>query len=89
MFTLGLIQSQLVAALTGMIADPSKYAKTVKPSKKFGDYVISCALPMSRELRIKPRILAQRIIDKLDVGSLFEVPTISGPGFINLKRSPS
>ncbi|MDY6781524.1 MAG: arginine--tRNA ligase [Cyanobacteriota bacterium] len=56
---------------------------------KFGDYQCNIALPLAKELKQKPREIAKKIIDHLDVSSLCKPPEIAGPGFINLTLKPS
>ena len=53
--------------------------------EKFGDYQSNCAMGLAKKLGTKPRDLAQRIIDKLDIEDVCETPEIAGPGFINLR----
>ncbi|BAZ38541.1 arginyl-tRNA-synthetase [Calothrix sp. NIES-4101] len=52
---------------------------------KFGDYQANLSLPLSKKLGKQPRIIAQQIVDKLDVSDICEAPEIAGPGFINLR----
>ncbi|AFY39774.1 arginyl-tRNA synthetase [[Leptolyngbya] sp. PCC 7376] len=56
---------------------------------KFGDYQSNVALSLTKILKKNPRVIAQEIIDALDVADLCEAPTIAGPGFINFTLKPS
>ena len=47
-----------------------------------GDYATNCAMKFSRLFQANPRAAAERIIPKLDMGSIDKVE-IAGPGFIN------
>ena len=40
---------------------------------------------LGKQLKLKPRDVAQQIIDHLDVGKLCDTVEIAGPGFINLR----
>ncbi len=51
---------------------------------KFGDYQSNIALPLAKTLKQKPREIAQKIVDNLEVANICETPEIAGPGFINL-----
>ncbi len=53
---------------------------------KFGDYSGTMAMALAKRAGLKPRDMAIAIIERLDVGDLFEPPTEPvGPGFINLR----
>jgi arginyl-tRNA synthetase len=53
---------------------------------KFGDYSGTMAMALAKRAGRKPREVAAAIIERLDVGDLFEPPTEPvGPGFINLR----
>ena len=53
---------------------------------KFGDYSGTMAMALAKRAGKKPRDVAIAIIERLDVGDVFEKPTEPvGPGFINVK----
>jgi arginyl-tRNA synthetase len=56
---------------------------------KFGDYQCNISLPLSKQLGHPPRAIAQKLLDHLDVTNICEIPTIAGPGFINLTVKPA
>ena len=58
----------------------------VRPSThpRFGDYQANVAMGLAKQLKRKPREVAQQIVDHLDVAGLCEKVEIAGPGFINL-----
>jgi arginyl-tRNA synthetase len=56
---------------------------------KFGDYQANMAMGLSKQLGQQPRVIAQSIVDHLDVSEICEVPQIAGPGFINFTVKPS
>lgn len=56
---------------------------------KFGDYQANIALSLAKKLGEQPRAIAQKIIDNLSLEDLGELPTIAGPGFINIKIKPT
>jgi arginyl-tRNA synthetase len=65
-------------------ADPQ-----VRPADaQFGDFQSNLALGLAKQLRQKPRDLAQAIADRLTAdGGWFQRVEIAGPGFINLTLS--
>jgi arginyl-tRNA synthetase len=81
------LEQRLAAALTGLVANPGKYASMVRPAQdgRLGDYQANCAMPLSKELGKSPRDIAQQIVERLDLGDMVEPPQITGPGFINLR----
>ncbi len=55
---------------------------------RFGDYQSNVALSLSKQLGQPPRAIAEQIVAQLDVNNICEVPTVAGPGFINLILKP-
>ena len=53
--------------------------------ERFGDYQCSCAMRLAKQLGGKPREVAQRLVDALEIDDLAEPPEIAGPGFVNLE----
>ena len=56
---------------------------------KFGDYQANMAMGLAKKLVQQPRVIAQLIVDNLDVTEVCEPPQIAGPGFINFTVKPS
>jgi arginyl-tRNA synthetase len=52
---------------------------------KFGDYQANISLSLAKKLGQPPRMIAQQIIDNLELDEIAEIPEIAGAGFINLK----
>ncbi len=52
---------------------------------EFGDYQANMALSLAKKLGEKPRDMAQKVVENLDVSDICEKPEIAGPGFINLR----
>jgi arginyl-tRNA synthetase len=65
--------------------------KDVKPAvdaasnPTFGDFQSNVALTLSKQLSQPPRKIAEQIVSNLVVDGICEVPTVAGPGFINIK----
>jgi len=53
--------------------------------RKFGDYQFNGAMPLAKQLKAKPRDIADRIVAALDVEGITDPPELAGPGFINLR----
>jgi len=63
----------------------------VRPSadERFGDYQANVASSLAKTLKMKPRDVAASIVAALDTADLFKRVEIAGPGFINLRLTPS
>jgi len=88
------LQQQIEAMLRQAVADAfgDAYADIdplVGPANnpKFGDFQANLAMALGKQLGQKPHDVAEAIVAKLDdADALLEgVPSIAGPGFINLK----
>ncbi|TVR08598.1 MAG: arginine--tRNA ligase [Phormidium sp. GEM2.Bin31] len=55
---------------------------------KFGDYQANLAMSLAKPLKQKPRDIAAKLIEALDVSDWCFPPEIAGPGFINLRLKP-
>jgi len=56
----------------------------------FGDFQTNLALTLSKQLKAKPRDIAELIASNFDcTGDLCDAPTVAGPGFINVKLKAS
>jgi arginyl-tRNA synthetase len=64
-------------------ADP-----VIRPSQ-YADFQANAALALAKRLGDKPREVAQRIVDALDLTGIAEAPEISGPGFVNIRLAPA
>jgi arginyl-tRNA synthetase len=90
--TIAYLTTQLDRAIVAALGDD--YAGTdpllgLSSNPKFGDYQANMAMGLSKKLGQQPRIIAQSIVDHLDVAEICEVPQIAGPGFINFTVKPS
>jgi len=56
---------------------------------KFGDYQCNLAMSLAKTLKDKPRAIATKIVENLDIDDMCEPPEIAGPGFINLTLKPT
>ncbi len=70
-------------------AAPEEVDPQVRPATdpKFGDYQCNVAMSLAKTLKAKPRDIAQRIVDAVDLEGIAEPPEIAGPGFVNIRLS--
>jgi arginyl-tRNA synthetase len=73
------VRDALGAAFGAAYADADPL---VRPSS-FADFQSNAALSLASKLGKAPREVAGEIISHLDVSDISEVPTVSGPGFVN------
>ncbi|NJN04234.1 MAG: arginine--tRNA ligase [Leptolyngbyaceae cyanobacterium RM1_1_2] len=77
------LQQAIVKAFGPDLADTDPILVSTN-NPKFGDYQANVAMSLARQLKDKPRAIAEKIVAQLDVSHLCKPPEIAGPGFINL-----
>lgn len=73
--------------------DDQEIDPLITPSKntKFGDYQSNAAMSLAKTLGQKPRDVASKIVEHLELGEIAEPlgeESIAGPGFINVRLRP-
>lgn len=78
------VQEAMIAA-----GIPEDCQPMVSPSKnpQFGDFQANGSMAAAKKVGQKPRDLAQRIVDELNIDDLASKIEIAGPGFINIHLS--
>ena len=61
---------------------------TAAADTRFGDYQTNIAMILAKQAKVNPRLLAQQIIEKLEVEDLCTSPEPAGAGFINFRLRP-
>ena len=56
---------------------------------RFGDYQSNVALVLGKQRGENPRVLAEKLVEHLDVDDLCESPAVAGAGFINFRLRPA
>jgi arginyl-tRNA synthetase len=84
-------QSQLARKLSeALLAADLQGEAEVSPATdpRFGDYQTNAALVLAKQRGENPREIAEKIIERLEVGDTSDTPSVAGAGFINftLKR---
>ncbi|MEO7099149.1 MAG: arginine--tRNA ligase [Luteolibacter sp.] len=82
------LESRLAAALTATFGEPMTAEVTQAADLRFGDYQANAAMVLAKQRKTNPRVLAQEIIDKLELDGL-ATADIAGPGFINFRILPA
>ncbi len=84
-----ILRARFATAITSAMGDnaPANPDPLLSPAKnpEFGDYQANCAMPLAKRTGKPPREIAQSIIDSLDIADIADLPTITGPGFINIR----
>lgn len=88
------LEKAFVSVLTDLGVTAPKVSFEHPEVMAHGDYATSVALAYAKQLGMKPRDLAEKIVDALQAGPLKAAPfvekiDIAGPGFINLHLSPN
>jgi len=79
------------AAAAGLLPEGAEVKATIEIPKdtSHGDYASSFAMAGAKALRKAPRMIAQAIVDNMDLeGSYFQKVEIAGPGFLNFTLGP-
>ena len=56
---------------------------------RFGDYQTNVALVLGKQRGENPRVVAEKIIEHLDIDDVCERPDVAGAGFINFRLRPA
>jgi len=70
------------------LGGPAKAMVTPSRQAEHGDFQSNAAMPLAKRVGMKPRDVAMKIIENLDLSGIGEAPTeasIAGPGFINVR----
>lgn len=83
--------NQHVASAMAIAGIPVDCLPQVTPSTRpeFGDFQVNGVLGAAKKLGVKPRELAQSVIDNLDLEGVADELSIAGPGFINIRLTTS
>ena len=82
------------AAIRAAVPDaPGEIDPMITPSRQqqFGDFQCNAAMGLAKRIGAKPRDIAQKIVEKVDLADIAEPVTeasIAGPGFINVTLKP-
>ena len=84
------LQSHINSALQTLkidITNVSPDAMRVVPTAnaQFGDYQWNGALPLAKTTKQNPRVVAQSVIDNINVEAMCDAPEIAGAGFVNFR----
>lgn len=86
-----LVQDELKTSLRNAFGDDVKDIDPLVSSAKssHGDYQSNVAMVLSKQLKMKPVAIAEKVISTLPFGPVLDRADVSGPGFINLHISDS
>src|SRR5262245_38559538 len=86
---LSALQPRLVAALSGLVDDPTPYAVYARPGQPGrSDYQIEakCCFELNKTLKRSPQEIASEVTGRMELSDLFGPPNVAdkGPPFVNL-----
>ena len=84
-----LLQDKLAAALAAAGVPDAQPLLQPASRPEFGDYQANGVMSAAKQLKMNPRELAQKVIDKLDLTGIASKVDIAGPGFINITLDPA
>lgn len=80
--------SEAIARAFPEVGDGAPALIAASRQPKFGDFQSNAAMPLAKQLGIKPREVAEKIVAEADLSGIAEPLTpasIAGPGFINIR----
>lgn len=81
--------SEAAVKAFGREATPESVMLEKPKQPEHGDWATSLALTLARELKQKPRDIAQRLADSMEIDrAMLSSIEIAGPGFINFRLAP-
>lgn len=83
-----LLSQRLSAATASALGEEFSAVDPMLRPSQHSDFQANLAMPLGKQLGQKPRDVAAKILEHLDVTDLCEKVEIAGPGFINLFLKP-
>jgi arginyl-tRNA synthetase len=85
-----ILTERFAAALATALPDARPAGELVVPTAQaeHGDYQCNLALGLAKQLKLKPRDVAAKILEHLRIDDICAPPEVAGPGFINLRLLP-
>lgn len=74
-----------IVAIGAPADSPAPLSRSTRP--EFGEYQFNGAMALAKVLREKPRDIAQKIVDAVELDDVTQKLEIAGPGFINIHLS--
>jgi arginyl-tRNA synthetase len=74
-----------IAQVAGSAGSTPRGAVRPAGDPRFGDYQCNAAMSLARQLSLKPREVAERIVSAANLDDLAAPPEVAGPGFINIR----
>ena len=59
-----------------------------RPEAQFGDYSTNIAMQLAKQVGKNPRVIAEKLAEKLSETGEYEVIEVAGPGFLNITLKP-
>lgn len=75
------VKAAMIAAGLPEDTNPAVSAST---RANFGDYQANGVMGAAKKLKTNPRVLAQTVVDNLELDGIAELVELAGPGFINI-----
>lgn len=73
-----------IAQIIAQEFDLEVIPELTRPDAQFGDYTTNVALQLAKPVGQNPRVIAERIAEKLAETGEFESIEVAGPGFVNI-----
>ena len=80
-----LLKERLSQALSALDINKELAVITIAADSRFGDYQTNVAMIAAKQFKKNPRVVAEQIIEQLQIEDFCESPEIAGAGFINFR----
>ncbi len=85
-----ILHQQLTEVLDALSLSRTKeFSVEIPNNTEFGDYSTNAALVLSKENKLNPKLMAEKLVKELKKNKSFKKVEIAGPGFINFYLSPA
>ena len=82
--------SKIIAdGLTTIGVEAENVTVTEASKPEFGDYQYNGAMALAKQLKTNPREIATKLATAIEDNEIFQEVSVAGPGFLNLRLSPS
>ncbi len=88
---MALLQHRFADAIAAAFgAEHADVDPLIRPAQnpQFGDYQANVAMSLAKKVDQKPRDVAERIVENINLTGVCAAPQVAGPGFINLTLEP-
>jgi arginyl-tRNA synthetase len=81
----GRISTAISLSFGHNVAQSTRVSVSAIANEEYGHYQCVSAMPLAKELKMKPHDVATKIFENLETKDLIQSTEVAGPGFMNLR----